>query len=184
MEEERSCRASVWRSKKMCWVSFWLGPGATMFSGKQVIRRVEKGVGRANAECGGDLSCDAGQLSLECFQVPQNLKAALLCLKMLKPQLRQSSRRHSKKAVLTDAAKLGIAAPRSCGKLFSPVFNGLARIRRPQLGRRDPSPGDRFSEGAWQAPLGKNRSFGRATAQDPAHIPRLGADGRTGCRRC
>ena len=41
----------AWRSKKMCWMSFWLGPRATMFSGKQVIRRVEKGVGRMlNAE--------------------------------------------------------------------------------------------------------------------------------------
>ena len=35
-----------------------------------------------------------------------------------------------------------------------------------------------------QAPQGKNRSFGRETVQDPAHIPRLGVVGRTGCKRC
>jgi hypothetical protein len=41
-EEERLCCATAWRSRKMCCMSFWLGPTARMFSGKQVIRRALK----------------------------------------------------------------------------------------------------------------------------------------------
>ena len=119
-------------------MSFWLCPTARTFSGKRVIQKAlaER---MLNAEVIYHLT--QGQLSLECFQIPRYLKAALdlclshfldanrylLCLKMLKPQLRHIRNGNSKKTVLTDAAKLGIPAPRSCGKLFSPVFNGLAR---------------------------------------------------------